>query len=166
MDKINHQYLAVKRLKTIPVKTLGVIAVCLIFMMGLSACKTTRAMSGHATSKALAKNLYPDKKPLPVYMEDKAEVKSIPHIRTYPKGKQSISVDKLKQSGWWAAAQKDIHDREYHVTFQKETYLPDVKEAYHAANRSQNLRAYFTPDGVRVMRRTEKSPTWNVGLEL
>ena len=80
MKTIN-QLFGVGRLKTTPLKTVGVIFLSLIFIMGLSACKTTQALSGHAKSKELAKNLSPDKKP------------SIAHVQSSPADK-SKEVDK------------------------------------------------------------------------
>jgi len=55
--------------------------------------------------------------------------------------------------------QEAIRDAEYHVTWQDQTVLPDLDAAWHAANRAQNLRFYFTGDEVRVVDRTaEGSP--------
>ena len=145
MNKIKNNCSAVQRLKTI-----GVILLGLGLILGLSACGTVKSIADPVESKILC----PDKKP------------SVADIQPIQKATKPISVDKLKQSKWWVAAQKNIKKSEYRVTYQKKTYLPDVKESYHVANRSQNLRAYFTPNGLRVMRRSEKSPSWNVGLEL
>ncbi|MFZ0449586.1 MAG: hypothetical protein WAL98_10100 [Desulfatiglandaceae bacterium] len=50
-------------------KTLGVILVSLIFIMGLSAYGANKSMSGHAKSKALAENLYPDNKPSQAHVQ-------------------------------------------------------------------------------------------------
>ena len=50
--------------------------------------------------------------------------------------------------------QRVIRESEYHVTWQDQTVLPDLEAAWHAANRSQNLRFYFTVDGLRVADRT------------
>jgi len=52
-----------------------------------------------------------------------------------------------------------IRESEYHVTWQDQTVLPDLEAAWHAPNRAQNLRFYFTDDGLRVVDRTaEGSP--------
>jgi RHS repeat-associated protein/uncharacterized repeat protein (TIGR01451 family) len=67
---------------------------------------------------------------------------------------------------WWGRVQEDIRRREYHVTWQEHTYLRDVAAAYQAPNRYHNLRTYFTPDGIRVIRRTETEPSWELGLSL
>ena len=69
-------------------------------------------------------------------------------------------------AGWWADVQHDIAATEYHVTWQEETGLPEVDAAWHAPNRAQDLRTYFTPEGPRVVRRTETEPSWLWGLEL
>ncbi|MHC4604140.1 MAG: hypothetical protein ACYS6W_12515, partial [Planctomycetota bacterium] len=65
---------------------------------------------------------------------------------------------------WWAKVQEEIKRSEYKVTWQEKTYLPDVKAAYQAPNRMQNLRTYFTPSGIRVIRRTESVPSWQWGM--
>jgi len=67
---------------------------------------------------------------------------------------------------WLQRIQKSIQESEYHVTFQEKTCLPDLTDAYHAANRANGLRFYFTAEGLRVVSRKEKNPTWNAGLEL
>jgi len=90
MDKINHKYPTVKRFKTVPVKTLGVIFLGLIFIMGLSACRTTQALSGHSKSKALAENHYPDNKSLV------AHAQSTPSDKLKEADKQAIKQKILK----------------------------------------------------------------------
>jgi len=47
-----------------------------------------------------------------------------------------------------------IRESEYHVTWQDQTVLPDLEAAWQAPNRAQNLRFYFTEDGLRVVDRT------------
>ncbi len=69
-------------------------------------------------------------------------------------------------SDWWDQAQKDIHQAEYNVTWQEQTYLPDVAAAYQAPNRAHNLRTYFTPAGIRIIPRARRSPQWELGLTL
>jgi hypothetical protein len=107
MDKINHQYPTVKRLKAVPVKTLGLIIVGLIFIMGLSSCRTTQAVSGHAKSKALAENLYPDKKPSVAHVQSSPADSAKPAVqhlglnsieRMQPSGEYSVYV--LKNNKW------------------------------------------------------------------
>jgi len=60
----------------------------------------------------------------------------------------------------------DIVQREYHVTWQPKTVLESVSAAYHAPNRSQNLRSYFTPEGVYVVPRQAETSDWQWGLHL
>ncbi len=44
-------------------------------------------------------------------------------------------------------------------SWQDQTVLPDLEAAWHATNRAQNLRFYFTGDGLRVVdRAAEGSP--------
>lgn len=50
--------------------------------------------------------------------------------------------------------QDAIRESEYYVSWQDQTVLPDLDAAWHAANRAQNLRFYFTDDGLRVVDRT------------
>ena len=79
---------------------------------------------------------------------------------------EAQAVAGLQQKGWWTTVQKNIQEQEYYVTYQKDTLLSDLSEAYHAANRAQNLRTYFTQDGIRVIPRTKEDPSWQVGLLL
>jgi hypothetical protein len=67
---------------------------------------------------------------------------------------------------WWSIVQEDIRRSEYHVTWQDTTYLPDLPAAYQAPNRAQGLRTYFAPSGVRVIPRTDVTPSWEWGLAL
>ena len=64
---------------------------------------------------------------------------------------------------WWAAVQEDIRRSEYQVTWQDRTYLADLAGAYQAPNRAHNLRAYFTPEGIRVVQRTWATSTLETG---
>ena len=65
-----------------------------------------------------------------------------------------------------ASLQESIRRREYHVTWQERTCLPGLPAAYQAPNRAHDLRSYFTPDGVRMTRRTGAGPSWEWGLSL
>jgi len=76
------------------------------------------------------------------------------------------ALPKVVSADWWATAQEEIRESEYHVTWQEKTHLLDVPAAYQAPNRAHNLRTYFTPDGIRVIPRTEATPTWEWGLTL
>ena len=67
---------------------------------------------------------------------------------------------------WFSEVQRQIQAAEYEVTWQDSTVLPGLEQAWHAPNRSQNLRTYFTEGGVRVVRRTESEPDWELELSL
>jgi hypothetical protein len=67
---------------------------------------------------------------------------------------------------WWDRVQDDIVEAEYHVSWQEETYLPGGGAAWHAPNRSHGFRAYFPPEGVRLMPRTAEGPRWDWGLDV
>ena len=69
-------------------------------------------------------------------------------------------------SDWWSTVQKNIRDSEYHVTFQEKTCLEDVESAWQAPNRAQNLRTYFTRDGILVVPRSPDDAQWHWGLSL
>jgi hypothetical protein len=69
-------------------------------------------------------------------------------------------------SSWWSQMQEQIQTAEYEISWQDETVLPGLERVWHAPNRSQDLRTYFTDDGIRVVRRTESTPSWELGLAL
>ena len=71
-------------------------------------------------------------------------------------------------AGWWTAAQEEIRQSEYQVTWQERTYLLDLAAAYQAPNRAQNLRTYFAPQGIRVIPRVfeGETPPWKWTLTL
>lgn len=61
-------------------------------------------------------------------------------------------------ASWQAEIQKRIANEEYRITFQKD------HNRFHAANRQNNLRAYFTKDGVLLQRRVQTNETWQMGM--
>jgi hypothetical protein len=71
---------------------------------------------------------------------------------------------------WWATVQEDIRRSEYNVTWQEQTYLPDLPAAYQAPNRANNLRTYFAPAGPviipRVWAEVAADPPWRWELSL
>jgi hypothetical protein len=81
---------------------------------------------------------------------------------------QAEALPEGASSDWWGAVQEDIRQSEYHVTWQEQTNLEDVKAAYQAPNRAHNLRTYFTPSGIRLIPRVfeEDAPPWELGLTL
>lgn len=85
---------------------------------------------------------------------------------TKDKQKAGVQLPAGAGGNWWSAVQKEIRQSEYKIIRQEETSLPDVKAAYQAPNRAQNLRTYFTPTGIQVVRRTESVPGWQWSLHL
>ncbi len=71
---------------------------------------------------------------------------------------------------WWSTVQENIRRSEYHVTWQEQTYLEDVAAAYQAPNRSENLRTYFTPEGLiaipRIWVEESNIPPWRWEVSL
>jgi FG-GAP repeat protein/VCBS repeat protein len=68
--------------------------------------------------------------------------------------------------GWAEQVQKDLREREYDVTWQAKPVVEGVGASWHAPNRAQGFRTYFTPEGIRVVPRTEAAPSWRWGLSL
>jgi hypothetical protein len=65
---------------------------------------------------------------------------------------------------WWTAVQDQIRRAEYQIRWQEHTGQEDLEGAYQAPNRVQNLRTYFAPEGIRIIQRTESSPSWQWGV--
>ena len=80
----------------------------------------------------------------------------------------AVSLPPNASADWWSAVQEDIRQSEYLVTWQEHTYLADVDAAYQAPNRTQNLRTYFTGEGIHVIPRAfeGETPPWRWGLTL
>jgi hypothetical protein len=80
----------------------------------------------------------------------------------------SVYAEKPKDvpDGWWNQVQKDIASSEYNITWQEKPAIDGLSPCWQAPNRAQNIRAYFTNNGPRVVRRTEEKPSWIWGLEL
>jgi len=68
------------------------------------------------------------------------------------------------QADWWGQVQENIQKEEYHVTWQDDTVLPDVKGGWQAPNRAQGFRTHFTDEGIRVVPRTGEMPSWEWGF--
>ena len=64
---------------------------------------------------------------------------------------------------WLSQVQQTIVKSEYHV---RETGQTDGDAQYQAANRAQNLRTYFDPNGIRIAPREQTDQPWEWGLEL
>ena len=69
------------------------------------------------------------------------------------KDKQKAGVQLPAGAGgkWWSAVQKEIRQSEYKIRWQDKTDLPNIKAAYQAPNRAQNLRTYFTTEAIVVI---------------
>jgi hypothetical protein len=72
----------------------------------------------------------------------------------------------LSSGAWLTKVEADIRQSEYQITWQDQTYLSDLSQAYQAPNRAHNLRTYFTSTGIRVIPRTEIEPSWEWALDL
>ncbi len=75
-------------------------------------------------------------------------------------------ADSVYSSDWLHKAQEEIAGMEYEVTWQEDYAIPDGKPGYHIANRAQDLRAYFYPDEIAMVRRTATEPTWVFRFQL
>jgi hypothetical protein len=71
------------------------------------------------------------------------------------KNSDAISAD------WLGKTLGAISDMEYNITPQKKNLQSGENEGYQAPNRAQNFRTYFNPLGIRIVSRTEMSPSWN-----
>ncbi len=67
---------------------------------------------------------------------------------------------------WWSTVQQEVAASEYEITWQNQTALTGLDAAWQAPNRAHGFRSYFTPEGIRVVPRTEPSPSWQWGLAL
>jgi len=74
--------------------------------------------------------------------------------------------EKGPSEAWISSARQQIQNAEYHITWQNQTNLKGLAAAWHAPNRAQGLRTYFTGVGLRVIPRVEGSASWEFGLEL
>ncbi len=69
-------------------------------------------------------------------------------------------------SGWRDSVQHDLEQREYELSWQASPVVDDVGASWHAPNRSQGFRTYFTSEGIRVVPRTRSTLSWRWGLSL
>jgi len=65
-----------------------------------------------------------------------------------------IDADGAAPAGWLDSAQHDLEQREYELSWQASPVVDDVEASWHAPNRSQGFRTYFTSEGIRVVPRT------------
>jgi hypothetical protein len=65
---------------------------------------------------------------------------------------------------WWSQARQQILTSEYYVTWQEQPILSGLPAAYQAPNRTHNLRAYFSPQGLTLIPRVwpdgASAPPW------
>lgn len=69
-------------------------------------------------------------------------------------------------SGWSRGVLHSIQEEEYFVSWQEKCTIPDGEPGYHMVNRAQDLRLYFYPESVKVIRRTDSFPSWVHGWNL
>jgi len=62
-------------------------------------------------------------------------------------------------SEWHNQAITNIREMEYEASWQDSCAILGGKAGYHMANRKQNLRLYFFPEGFKAIRRTETNPS-------
>jgi hypothetical protein len=79
---------------------------------------------------------------------------------------QAVNLPEGVSADWWTQAQAYIQQSEYEITWQEPTYLADLPGAYQAPNRVQGIRTYFIAQGIRLISRTEITPTWQLGISL
>jgi len=67
---------------------------------------------------------------------------------------------------WLSEVERRIARAEYEITWQTATVLDDLAASWHAPNRAQGFRTYFTEAGVRVVPRTSERPSWEWSLSV
>jgi len=74
------------------------------------------------------------------------------------------ATSEAAEPGWQSAVRADLAAREYHITWQDHPIPTDLAGVWHAPNRAHGFRTYFTERGIRVLPRTEATPSWEWGL--
>ena len=77
-----------------------------------------------------------------------------------------ILPDNKNQSEWYEKALTNIRKMEYEVSWQETSDLPHGKPGFHMANRAQNLRVYFFPQGVQMIPRKKSAESWLLGWNI
>ncbi|MFC1735237.1 carboxypeptidase regulatory-like domain-containing protein [Candidatus Hydrogenedentota bacterium] len=72
------------------------------------------------------------------------------------------SDEELKQTSWFGQVQENIRKAEYKITRQEKCVIDGEPGGLHAANRANNLRAYFREDGLHLMPRETSDPEWQL----
>lgn len=80
--------------------------------------------------------------------------------RAFGEQEQPKNIDSLKNSDWWGKVQANLRKSEYEASWQEKCLIPGGAAGYHITNRSQDLRLYFYPDNIKIIRRTEQNPSW------
>ena len=68
--------------------------------------------------------------------------------------------------GWQSTVQQQLEASEYNISWQEQTYLPEIPAAYQAPNRRHNLRTYFTPQGFTIIPRSDEVTAWRLNFSL
>jgi len=68
--------------------------------------------------------------------------------------------------GWLKQVQGEVQKHEYDLSWQAAPVVNGIEASWHAPNRAQGFRTYFTAEGIRVVPRTESEPSWRWGLAL
>jgi hypothetical protein len=61
-------------------------------------------------------------------------------------------------SDWLSQIRENIKNMEYEATWQENSVIPKGRAGYHIANREQDLRVYFYPDEVAIVKRSDLQP--------
>ena len=72
------------------------------------------------------------------------------------------SDEQLKQGSWFGQVQEGIRKAEHNITWQDKCVVEGAPGGLHAANRANNLRAYFREDGIQIVERETSDPDWDV----
>jgi len=92
-------------------------------------------------------------------------VKPAKNVPPANKQSNSKSIPKEIPQSWLEQVQKDIAQREYHITWQDKTDLPNNQAAWQAPNRAHDFRTYFTGNGLTVVPRSGiKDWLWSLKL--
>ncbi len=69
-------------------------------------------------------------------------------------------------ANWWTAASAAIRAEEYHASWQSPAPFADLDAGWQAPNRAHDFRAWFTPEGVRLVPRRDAAPAWEWSVAL
>jgi hypothetical protein len=97
---------------------------------------------------------------------DAASALAAPTPASSPAASSASPAAGAAPAGWLDSAQRDLAQREYELSWQASPGVDDVEASWHAPNRSQGFRTYFTSEGIRVVPRTESTLAWRWGLSL